>query len=157
MKRVYWDSCCFIDYLQGSDRGQQVTGVLQRAARGEIEIVTSAITLVEVLGDKRANAELREIIKAAMKPENGIVIVDLTRHLAEEARDFIWEHDYHKHVQDAVHIATATYVHRYTPIDEIHTFDQDILRFDGKLEIPVVEPSLQRYPEDQRQLPFGDE
>lgn len=53
MKRVYWDSCCFIDYLEGSERGRQGRGVMERAQNGELLIVTSVLTLVEVLGEKK--------------------------------------------------------------------------------------------------------
>ena len=85
MKRVYWDSCCFIDYLEGNERGRQVRGVLERAQNGELVIVTSVLTLVEVLGEKNASERDKQKIKEAMRPQCGIQLVDLTRDLAESS------------------------------------------------------------------------
>lgn len=49
MKRVYWDSCCFIDFLQGSERGEVLKGVVDKKDKGELEIATSVVTLTEVI------------------------------------------------------------------------------------------------------------
>lgn len=156
MKYVYWDSCCFISFLEGEERGRDLVGIIQRAQRGELKIITSALTLTEVLGNKGATPEKRLKIKEAMSSDNGILFVDLNEHLAKDARDFIWSHDYHNHSKDAVHIATALYYSHVKRLDEIHSFDDDLLKFDGKLGVPIIKPSLERYPEEQRELPFED-
>ena len=152
MKRVYWDSCCFIDYLEGNERGRQVRGVLERAQNGELVIVTSVLTLVEVLGEKNASERDKQKIKEAMRPQCGIQLVDLTRYLAESAREFVWQYGYHKHSKDAVHLATALYVTKYQAIDEIHSFDNDLLKLDGHVGIRIVRPSLEDHPESPRPL-----
>lgn len=53
MKRVYWDSCCFISYLRGDDCGEQLKGVVESSEAHELEIVTSVVAIAEVLNDKR--------------------------------------------------------------------------------------------------------
>ncbi|BAK43390.1 PIN domain-containing protein [Eggerthella sp. YY7918] len=152
MKHVYWDACCFIDYLEGNERGRQVRGVLEKAQNGELVIVTSVLSLIEVLGDKDASEKERQKIKEAMRPQCGIQLVDLTRHLAESAREFVWQYSYHKHSKDAVHLATALYVTKYQTIDEIHSFDNDLLKLDGRVGIRIVQPSLENYPESPKPL-----
>lgn len=152
MKRIYWDSCCFIDYLNGTERGKQVRGVVEKAQNGELQIVTSVLTLTEVLGVKNATEEEKNKIKKAFTPACGILLVDATKHLAESARDFIWDYGYHKHSKDAVHLATALYVTKYQAIDEIHSFDTDLLKLNGRIGIRVVRPSLEDYPETAKPL-----
>lgn len=156
MKYVYWDSCCFISHLEGEERAEQLIGIIQRAQRNELKIVTSAISLTEVLGKRNIAPEDRTAIKEGMSSKNGILFVDLTEHLAKAARDFIWEREYHSHSKDAVHLVTALYYNQLNSLDEIHTFDDDLLRFGDSLGIPIVKPSLQEYPEMQRELPFDD-
>ncbi len=157
MKYVYWDSCCFLSYLEGDARGEQLVGIAERAQLGELKIVTSALTLTEVLGKRNATPAARDRIRRGMSAENGILFVDLTENLAKKARDFIWDHDYRNHRADAVHIATAFYFDQLKGIDEIHSFDHDLLKFGSTLGIPIVEPSLDQYPELQKPLPFEAE
>ena len=154
MKYVYWDSCCFLSYLEGEPRGTQLLGVIQRAQAGELAIVTSVIALTEVLGSKNADEGKRDRIKAALSSSNGIYFVDLTEYLAKETRDLIWSLRFHNHKADAVHLATALFFNRSKKIEEIHTFDADLLRLNGQFEIPIIEPSLQLYPGTQQELPL---
>lgn len=58
MKRVYWDSCCFIDFLQGSERGEVLKGVVDKKDSGDLEIVTSVVTLTEVIKLGKGTADL---------------------------------------------------------------------------------------------------
>lgn len=113
MRRVYWDACCFINYLQGNEQGLQLKGVIERMERGELEIVTSVVTLTEVLKLGKGTAEDRELIIKTFSAEKGILIVDLTRHLAEQSREFIWRFNFEKHKADAIHAATALYINQF--------------------------------------------
>ena len=87
MKYVYWDFCCFLSYLEGDARGEQLVGIAERAQLGELKIVTSALTLTEVLGKRNATPAARDRIRRGMSAENGILFVDLTENLAKKAQD----------------------------------------------------------------------
>lgn len=54
--RRYWDSCAFLGWLNNEQgKAEKCEGVLDAAESGSIEIVTSALTLTEVIkrkGDK---------------------------------------------------------------------------------------------------------
>ena len=46
----YWDSDCFLGWFNAeSDKVPLCKGIVEKAHRGEIELVVSAITLVEVI------------------------------------------------------------------------------------------------------------
>jgi hypothetical protein len=49
----------------------------------------------------------------------------------------------------------AAYVNGFHHIDEIHTFDHDLLIIDGEasIAIPIIEPSTKRYPPSRK--PFS--
>ena len=149
MKRVYWDSCCFISYLKGDARGEQLKGIVESSEAHELEIVTSVIAIAEVLkiSDEGSGDDRKRIVET-MTSRPGLTIVELTPHLATEARDIIWRISYEKHQCDAIHLATASWVHKFKPIDELHSFDNDMLKLDGKgyIPIPIIKPTLSMYP-----------
>lgn len=148
MKRVYWDSCCFIDFLQGSERGEVLKGVVDKKDSGDLEIVTSVVTLTEVIKLGKGTVGERDAIIQVFNQDKGLLVVDLTKHLAEQAREIIWKYGFEKHKEDALHLATAVYVNQFHGIDEFHTFDHDLLKFNGRPEIPIpiIEPTLELYP-----------
>ena len=112
MKHVYWDSCCFIDFLQGTERGEVLKGVVDKKDSGDLKIVTSAITLTEVIKLDKGTAEEREMITQIFNQDKGLLVVDLTKHLAEQAREVIWRYSFEKHREDAIHLATAVYINQ---------------------------------------------
>lgn len=49
-ERRYWDSDCFLGWLHSEvDKQEACRGVLEEAKAGNIQIVTSALTIAEVL------------------------------------------------------------------------------------------------------------
>ena len=140
--------CCFIDYLEGTPRGEVLKGVVDKKDAGELRIVTSVVALTEVVKLGKGTIKDRDAIIRVFSQDKGLLVVDLTKHLAEQARDVIWKYSFEKHKADAVHLATAVYVNQFQAIDEFHTFDKDLLKFNGRPEIPmhIIEPSYQLYP-----------
>jgi predicted nucleic acid-binding protein len=50
LEKIYWDSNCFLGHFQAeAGKAEKCDGVIQRAERGDVLIVTSALTLAEVL------------------------------------------------------------------------------------------------------------
>lgn len=148
MKHVYWDSCCFIDFLQGTERGEVLKGVVDKKDNGELKIVTSVVTLTEVIKLGKGTTEERDAIIQVFNQDKGLLVVDLTKHLAEQAREVIWKYSFEKHREDAIHLATAVYINQFHDIDEFHTFDHDLLKFNGRPEIPIsiIVPTFELYP-----------
>ena len=80
IQRRYWDSTAFIAlFAEEEGRVDLCQGVLDAAERDEVEIVTSALTLSEVVhirGRERLNAELEDQLVAFFE-QPYIIIVDL--------------------------------------------------------------------------------
>lgn len=154
MKYVYWDSCCFIDFLEGTERAEVLKGVVDLAEQGQLTIVTSVITITEVIKLNRGSAADKEKIIDAFAQDDGFLVIDLTKHLAEEARDVIWQYSMEKHKWDAIHLASAKYFNQFHPLAEIHTFDRDLLKLNGRedIGIPIIAPTYERYPAKQETL-----
>lgn len=72
MKRVYWDSCCFIDFLQGSERGEVLKGVVDKKDSGELEIVTSFDPVPGGAGAHAFEGRLVPIASAWMEREDDV-------------------------------------------------------------------------------------
>jgi PIN domain nuclease of toxin-antitoxin system len=87
--RRYWDSDCFLGWLLAEkDKEDACRDVLQAAEDGKVLIVTSALTIAEVLalrGKDKIHASERAKVEAFFKNEY-IEIRNITRRIAEAAR-----------------------------------------------------------------------
>jgi hypothetical protein len=130
VERIYWDSDPFLGWLQ-SEPGkiELCTGTLKRAQAGEVLIVTSALTLAEVLwrkgGPKLPDDKLALLRKFFRR--SYIRVVNVSRVIAEEAQDVVMNHNVRP--KDAVHVATA--IHHNVAI--LETFDEGLLAQSGKI------------------------
>lgn len=70
--RIYWDSDCFLGWLQGEPGKEKLChDTIEKAKKREVLIVTSALTLTEVLAVKK----LKKIGDYALdkpKPDSGL-------------------------------------------------------------------------------------
>jgi predicted nucleic acid-binding protein len=139
----YWDSSVFIAWLTPEeDRAQLCKGVISAAEAGSIQIVTSAVTLIEVIrlkNSKGLDADRRGEITDFFQ-QDYLAIRNVEPFLAEQARQLIWT--YGLHWKDATHVATAL-KHGVSRMD---SFDEDLIgkSFDGRLtigkpDLPFVE------------------
>lgn len=135
LDRRYWDSDAFLGHLNGeSDKEAACESVLEAAEAGRIVIVTSALTIVEVLNIKRQKPiprEHRDKVSAFFK-QPFISVQNVTRRISEVARDVYWDHGVMP--KDAVHVATAL-VYK---IPVLNTFDGVLLGIDRKLGDPPL-------------------
>jgi len=132
--RRYWDSCAFLGWLSNEQgKAEKCEGVLDAAESGSIEIVTSALTLTEVIkrkGDKPIPKESEDKIREFF--ENPWIIVrDVDRFIAEDARNLIWAHS-GLSSPDSIHLATALSL----KLSHLDTFDDKLIALSGKLGNP---------------------
>ena len=142
VERRYWDSACFLAWLQSeSGRDDKCQNVLTLAERGEVEIVTSVFTLTEVLRLRPKDAlpsERRTAVEGLFNRPY-IHTIMLTRRLAESARDLVWDHGVAP--KDSVHVASAL----ATKVDVLNTFDEPLIGKSGQIGSPplsIEEPSV---------------
>jgi predicted nucleic acid-binding protein len=146
--RRYWESSIFVALVKG-ERGRvdEPSKILADAAKGEVEIVTSAWTLAEVV--KRPQEPLlsedveRKIID--FFENEYIVVINLDRKVAEQARSISRQHGVKP--KDAVHVATAT----VGKVEMLETWDDGLTRLDGKIGDP---PLVIRHPKWEGQPPL---
>ena len=142
LERRYWDSNCFLGWLQAEDgRIEPCRQVLNLASRGDVEIITSALTIAEVLnlqGHQPISADKRRQVIDFFK-HSYIITMSITRRIAEESREMVWDHGIKP--KDALHVATAL----SAKVDVFNTFDQPLIGKSLKvgnpklrIEIPTV-------------------
>ncbi len=151
--RRYWDSSVFLAWLLPEEnRLDACRGVVRAAEKGHVQIVTSALTLTEViklkghpqLPKKSHDRKLRRFFQ-----HEYIVIRGVDRFVAEQARELIWKHG--AKPKDSIHLATAV---RWK-IPTLDTFDdKDMTALDGKLGNPLIKIGHPHEPEEL-ELPFG--
>lgn len=148
----YWDSSAFIAWLLPEpDRREACGSVIRAAERGDVLIVTSAITLVEVIrlkGRPRISPENEALIRRFFE-HDWIAIRAFERRNALRARELIWDHGLQ--FKDAVHVATAIEAR----ISLLHSFDQDMLDLSGKVGDPLLTVT-HPHRQEEMVLPFVD-
>ncbi len=120
----YWDSSCFLAWLkEEKDRVSQCGQVLDLVQCGKIELVTSTLTVAEVIQvkkkDKLPKGKRSNVEDLFNRPS--IKMTALSLPIAIKARDVVWDHGIDP--KDAVHVATA--IVRKAKI--LETFDKDLI------------------------------
>lgn len=136
MKQRYWDSDAFIGLLaEESDKVEECRAVIRAAEEGKTLLITSALTLAEVLwlrGKPRIPPEDAETVQRFFEHEY-IAVIDVDRTLAEEARKLVWSHGIAP--KDAIHVATAI----DAEVDRMETFDKELIKKSGQVGNPGLD------------------
>lgn len=141
---VYWDANVFLSYINGvADRLPDIDALLAKSG-AEFQIVTSALSIVEVAfgkieQDGRAlDEETERKIDALWEPPSPIQLAEFYPLLAHEARALIRQavpRGWNLKPADAMHLATA----RRLAATVFHTYD-DLARFAELIGIPIEAP-----------------
>ncbi len=142
---VYWDACTFLSWFNDKEEPENTKkciSTIEAAKNDEIIIVTSAITLTEVIkikGKNTLSSEHEKIIKDFF--ENKFInIVNVDRRIGEYARDLIWKYP-HLSPKDSIHLATAL----KNNISTLNSFDDHFLKLNNKIDnIKISKPNLSR-------------
>lgn len=147
-ERIYWDSCVPLSYVNGTaDRVPVIEELLRHARRGEVELLTSVLSITEVafaaaeqVGD--LSEETEADIDSLWTPDSPINLVEFHDLIARDARGLIRQGVQQKWGKlkppDAIHLATANRV----GVDRFHTYDERVLKWDGALGFPVTQPEV---------------
>lgn len=135
VQKIYWDSACFLSFLQEeTGKVERCTDALSRADRGEIVIVTSALSISEVLWTKngpKLSSDKATLVRGFFK-RSCFRVVDVTRRIAEASQTLVWDHDIRP--KDAIHVATA--IHLQIPV--VETFDRGLISKTGMIGQPPL-------------------
>lgn len=153
----YWDSSCFIAFFKPEPhRVDAVTQFLDEADAGEVIIVTSFMTITEVLriGDSKnpTHEAQQKIIRFFQK--DYFEWVNFDRGIAERARDLMWKHDGLKS-KDAVHIASAVEATlQGVQLNAVHAYDGMFSSLSGKID--GLKCKMEHPIPPQLVMPLGD-
>jgi predicted nucleic acid-binding protein len=146
LRRVYWDACVFLSYVdEDPGRVQDIQTLLDEARRGEIEIVTSTASIVEVAfgAAERSQSALSEETEAKInrlwEPASPVNMVEFHTLIAEAAQKLMRSgvpEGWSLKPMDAVHLATA----RRMRVDAFHTYDDRLKKWAAKVGYLIGEP-----------------
>lgn len=121
----YWDSDCFLGWLQAEEgKVSLCEQVLEEAKASRVMIVTSALTLTEVLmlrGRTRIPKADQQKVERFFA-SSFITVRNITRRVAETSRSLVW--DYGIKPKDALHVATAL----DAKLSLFNTFDEALIK-----------------------------
>ena len=152
-RRYYWDSNVFLSYIVAHpDRVAAIDDLWDDISQSPGDrVFSSAISIVEVAcaATERDGKQLdpqMEIRLDDMWRDPAIELVEVIRLIAFGARKLIREavpKGWVLKPYDAVHLATAVWVHRYvSPIAEFHTYDKPLTKYHSLTGIAVCEPHI---------------
>lgn len=145
MKQLrYWDSSCFLGWFnEEPDKAPKLEPVIKLAEKGDIVIVASTITLVEVFRMKKRPRiqEVDEDIIQAFFDNPFISLRDVSPIIGVKARKLLLKYDWLK-PYDATHAATALHY----SVDNMDVFDSDLLKLNGVPEFASIEVSVPNVP-----------
>jgi predicted nucleic acid-binding protein len=135
IERIYWDSDAFLGWFQGEPgKTELCAGTLKRADQGEVIILTSALTIAEVLwmrGAPMVPQHKKDIIRKFFR-RSYIRVRNVTRQISESAQDLVW--NYGIRPKDAIHVSTALDV----VVVALETFDDALLSKSGLVGNPLL-------------------
>jgi predicted nucleic acid-binding protein len=145
-KRSYWDSCVFLALINGeTDRVTVISELLESARKGEIEVVTSVLTITEVAHatverqSGSLSSELLRKIDALWEPPSPVKLAEFHRLIAEGARDLMrraLQEGRRLKPADAIHLSTAA----RNRCDEVLTYDK-LTGYADMVGVKISEPS----------------
>lgn len=150
----YWDAAVFLGWLAAEpDKVGDCRPVIEAAESGAVTLVTSALTIPEVLWlkghpEKRLTPQSAQRVTAFFK-HSWIVVREVDRFIAEAARDLVWSRNVKP--KDAIHLATA--LQRDVDYDQFDTFDAHLIKLSGSLGNPPLTIGRPNLP---HKLPFEE-
>ncbi|MEI8396341.1 MAG: type II toxin-antitoxin system VapC family toxin [Rhodospirillaceae bacterium] len=157
--RLYWDSCAWIGFLNGeSDKKQELEILYTRASKGDYELWTSTLSLVEVrridkfekYDSKPLSAQHAKTISDLFR-QPFVKLIPLTVDIADLARELFRTVGGLQKWQDAIHLASAL---RWNA-DVLHTYDYvDLLHLNMRFECRNGEKLRICYPDETADGPL---
>ena len=125
-----------------SDKVDECRGVIQGCESGQLKLVTSTLTLAEVLylkNKQKIPKQESQLIRDFFE-HRYIILIALDRRIAEKAQEIFWDYDIKP--KDAIHVASAL----FAGIKILETFDPEFLVLDGKIGTPPIQIKRPSFP-----------
>lgn len=152
-KVIYWDSCVFLEYINGTGERMPVLEALLSSSasdNGAVKIHASSFSIVEVSfaaseRERQAlNPEIEQRIDNLWADPGAVVLVEYHATIGELAKRLIREgipRGLSLKPLDAVHLATAQWLSSAgVEVDEFHTYDRRLMRYSNSVGFRICEP-----------------
>jgi predicted nucleic acid-binding protein len=150
VEKRYWDSSVIAAYLNNEHgRASVCQSILDEAEQGKILIYTSALTIAEVLKLKHVKPISKENRAKVFEffQNNYIKIIQVTRWIAYDAQELVWEKGIPP--KDAIHVASA--LKQKLEIMESYDYD-DLIKKSETVGSPPLEIREPRHLQPSLQL-----
>ena len=152
-KTIYWDSNCFLAYVnEETDRIDVLSALLDLSESGEINLYASIISQTEVAfsdSERRSRAlepETQHRIDDLWSDRRPIKSVEFNDTIGLAARGLIRgsvARGWSLKPLDAIHLATAQWLPNLgAQVDEFHTYDGGLPRYSPIVGFPISEPRV---------------
>src|SRR5687768_1929140 len=146
-KRIYWDACVFLHYIEGTPRWMPILDSLLEEATETTGLViyTSTLSITEVAfaqAEKDGQAldpSIEAEIDALWNDRAAVKLVEFNEIIARDARALLRQavgSGRHLRPMDAIHLATA----QNRRVAEFHTTDERLKNGWQDLSFPVQDP-----------------
>jgi predicted nucleic acid-binding protein len=150
-KRIYWDACVFLDYIEGAPQWMPTLDALleQASETDELVIYTSTISISEVAFAKAEkdggvlDPTIEAAIDALWNDRSAIKLVEFNEIIARTARSLLRRAVGHARALkpiDAIHLATA----QNRGVTEFHTTDERLQKHWQDLGFSVRDPFTEK-------------
>jgi predicted nucleic acid-binding protein len=152
---IYWNACVFLSYINGiTDRVANIDPMLRKSGT-EFQIITSAMTIIEVAFGKVEqdqqilDEEMEKKINALWEPPSPIQLVEYYPLLGHEAKALMRQsitRGWSMKPMDAIHLATA----RRLAATKFHTYDDRLFKYSDLVGFPIELPQA-----SEPELPYS--
>ncbi|MFC4671518.1 type II toxin-antitoxin system VapC family toxin [Seohaeicola nanhaiensis] len=157
-QRIYWDACAWIAYIAKEtavpiksggkeNRFAMCEAVLKGAREGKYELVTSCFTLAEVCKHSEVKSSPVDNLPAFFEHKY-ILMIPVDFALGRHAQNMQASGLVALKPPDAIHLASAL----RAKVDQINTFDTDLLKLDGSIPgrdgnpLKIIKPGSDKSP-----------
>lgn len=133
--RRYWDACNFLAAINSEvGRAETCREIMRDGAAGNLEIVTSAFTIAEVVRPKPCAGLQKEkdALVDSFLEQPYVIVVDISRVTMERARALQRQHGLK--VKDSIHFAAA----EFAGATIFETYDMELHALNGKIGNPPI-------------------
>jgi len=153
IRRIYWDACVFLSYInEVASRVEVIDELLNKARAREFELLTSSLSHAEVAFASiekergRLDPDIENKIDELWRPGSPVTTVEFYDLIGIEARTLMRQGIAQGwgllRPADAMHLATA----RRMQVAEMHTYDERLLKWNGHVAFPIQEPFVAQMP-----------
>lgn len=150
---IYWDSDCFLSYLNAiPERIDVIETLLEASGRGEVNLYTSSVSQVEAAfgfwerDQRELDQNVEILLDSLWADSSAVTIVGYHDEIGLDARNMIRAavaRGWSLKPMDAIQLATAQSLRSEgVAVSEFHTYDRRLFKYADIAGFPISEPRV---------------